>query len=102
MPGMTSSRRTTSTGLPRTNGSTEQLCDSVEKPQFVVLRSDRKINEHDGVTRVPVGSPCTICSQFLERTRDLTGITSDVKLHRFKNCCDHIANVCSDHVTPGI
>src|SRR5262245_36470967 len=83
----------------RFEGSSGVQGEILKKTRSVVVGSYRKVDKQDRVTRIPVGSPRTICRKFLERGWNLVWIASEIESDRFKNSSDCIADICSHHIT---
>ena len=73
-----------------------------EKPDPVVVRCDREVDEHHGVAGMAVSFPGAIASQFLKCFRHTIRITVEVEPHPFEDCRDNIANVSRHYITAGI
>ena len=82
--------------------TSENLREGFEKPDSMIGGGYCKIDKYDRVARISVGTPSTVCGQFLKRRRDLIWIASDIDPHRFHDSRDHIANITSDDMTARI
>src|SRR5262245_64259515 len=65
----------------------------------MICRSYCEIDKHYCVTGVAVVTPCAVGCKRLESGWNLLWIPSDIESQRFKNSCNRIAYISSDHIT---